>query len=116
MSDQTISHYEQGVTEGDYALEHAVADKTYVLVAVFLAVMTGLEVLVSYTKEALGPFHDWALIILMAIKFICVCLYFMHLKFDHAMCKRVFFFGLSVAVLVYCGMLGTFQYWASGFR
>ncbi len=115
MSDQTVPVHEHA-GEGDPALEHGPADRTYVMVAVFLAIMTALEVAVSYTKEQLGPFHDWALIILMVIKFICVCLYFMHLKFDHAMCQRVFFFGLGVAVLVYCGMLATFQFWAPGFR
>lgn len=116
MSDHTVENYELDVDEGDYALEHQVADKTYVMVAIFLAVMTALEVIASYTKDQLGPFHDWVLIALMLIKFVCVAMYFMHLKFDHALCRKIFFFGVIVAGLIYCGMLSTFQFWASGFR
>lgn len=116
MTDYSIQNYEAGVDEGDYALEHQVQDKAYVLVALFLAVMTGLEVLCSYTEDQLGRAYVWALLVLMVIKFFMVALFFMHLRFDHAMCKRVFFFGLGVAVVVYCGMLATFGYWAPGFR
>ena len=114
MTDQSIENL--GAEHGDFALEHAVSDKTYVMVAIFLAVMTGLEVLCSYTEDQLGPFYDWALIVLMTIKFLTVALFFMHLKFDHAMCKKVFFFGLGIAVIVYCMMLGTFHFFAPHFR
>lgn len=116
MTDQAIENYGMDLEEGDVALEHAVADKTYVMVAIFLAVMTALEVLASYTEDQLGPFYDWALIIMMSIKFFTVAYFFMHLKFDHALCKKVFFFGLSVAAIVYCAMLMTFRYFAPGFR
>lgn len=116
MSDQTIEHYTPGVADGDAAVEHGASDKTYVMVALFLAVMTALEVITSYTKEQLGPFHDWVLLALMAIKFVCVALYFMHLKFDYHLCKKIFFFGVCVAGLIYAGMLSTFQFWAPGFR
>lgn len=116
MTDHSIQDLEGGPDEGDYALEHAVADKTYVLVAIFLAGMTALEVLCSYTEDQLGPAYDWVLVFLMSVKFFTVALFFMHLKFDHAMCKKVFFFGLSVAAIVYCAMLSTFHYWAPGFR
>lgn len=115
MSDQTIAP-NQHAGEADPALEHGASDRTYVNVAIFLAVMTALEVAVSYTKDQLGPAHDPLLLGLMAIKFVCVVLYFMHLKYDPAMCKRVFYSGLGVATLVYIAMLATFHYWAPGFR
>ncbi len=113
MSDQVLH---QTSNAHDPALEHGSSDRTYVMVAIFLAVMTALEVSVSYTKDALGPFHDWLLIVLMAIKFFVVCFYFMHLKNDPKMCQRVFFFGLGIASVVYVMMLGTFHFWATGYR
>ncbi len=116
MTDQSIENYEAGIDEGDYALEHQVQDKTYVVIAVILAVMTAIEVAFSYTEDQLGVVYVWGLVALMIIKFFMVAMFFMHLKFDHAMARRVFFFGLGVAVVVYCGMLATFGYWASGFR
>ncbi|MBS1847180.1 MAG: cytochrome C oxidase subunit IV family protein [Actinobacteria bacterium] len=116
MSDQTIPNYQHVADGGDAAVEHGASDRTYVMVALFLAVMTAFEVATSYTKKALGPFEDLVLLTLMAIKFVCVALYFMHLKYDQALCKRVFFFGVVVASLVYCGMLATFHYWAPHFR
>ena len=113
MSDHTIES--PHVAAGHEEKSHS-SDRTYVMVAIFLAVMTAIEVLVSYTKDALGGFEDPLLLFLMAVKFVCVALYFMHLKYDEAMCKRVFFFGLGIAVIVYCMMLGTFHYWAPHFR
>jgi cytochrome c oxidase subunit 4 len=56
------------------------------------------------------------LIVLMAVKFFTVTYYFMHLRFDPPLCRRVFNFGLTIAVLVYVVMLAMFQFWASGFR
>lgn len=108
MTDYSIENYETGINEGDSALEHQVADKTYVMVALILAVMTAIEVACSYTEDQLGRAYVWTLVVLMIVKFVLVAQFFMHLRFDHAMCKRVFFFGLGVAVVVYCGMLGTF--------
>lgn len=118
MSEQTIYPAHQGpqIQDQDPALEHGATDRSYVMVAIFLAVMTALEVVCSYTEDHLGPFYDWVLIVLMSIKFFTVALYFMHLKYDQKMARYVFFFGLSVAGVVYVAALGTFQYWGSGFR
>lgn len=95
---------------------HASSDKTYVMVAIFLAAMTSLEVGASYGESSLGALYVPVLLIMMVIKFFTVAYYFMHLKNDPAMCKRVFFFGLSVAVIIYVSALSTLHFWASGFR
>lgn len=115
MTDHSIENFEAGIDEGDYALEHQVADKTYVLVALFLGAMTGLEVLAAYTRDQLGKGYVWVLIALMGIKLYFATTFFMHLKFDHAACKVIFFFAFFVAAIIYCLMLATFGYWAPGF-
>ena len=95
---------------------HHTSDSQYVLVALFLAVMTAIEVLVSYHEKTLGAGYVWLLIALMVVKFGTVAWYFMHLKNDPKLCRRVFMFGLCVAVLIFCGMLSTLHFWAHGFR
>ena len=52
-----------------------------------------------------------ALITMMAVKFVLVAYYFMHLKFDTTLLRRIFFFGLGLAVVVYLVMLSTFVFW-----
>ena len=117
MSDQAANAtFEPSTGFEDPALTHGASDQTYVMVAIFLAVMTAMEVICSYTENRLGPFYDWVLITLMAIKFFTVALYFMHLRYDRALCRRVFFFGLGLASSVYVLALATFNYWAPGFR
>jgi cytochrome c oxidase subunit 4 len=114
MSQQVISPPHQGAAAHDES--HGASDRVYVMVALFLAVMTALEVACSYTESSLGPFYVWVLLVVMAIKFFTVALFFMHLRYDPRMCKIVFFFGLTVATVIYIGALSTFHYWAPGFR
>ena len=112
MSVDSLTH---DAAHDSHDVEHGGGDATYVWVAVFLAVLTGIEVALSYVKGA-RPLPELGLITVMIIKFVTVALYFMHLKYDPKMCRRVFGFGMAVAVLIYCGVLATFHFWAPGFR
>ena len=58
-----------------------------------------------------GPFFLPALLIMMAVKFVIVVSYFMHLKFDNKI-FRMFYLGLILAVGVYCAALATFQFFS----
>ena len=83
------------------------SEMVYVRVAVFLAAVTGLEVLLSY-KNVGGEHGTIAfLLILAAIKFGTVVAYFMHLKFDHPWFRRLFITGLVLAIAVYVAYLST---------
>jgi cytochrome c oxidase subunit 4 len=87
--------------------------KEYVFVAIFLAVLTGLEV-ATYLSPA-DVQHTWwfaaALCGIMAIKFVTVTLFFMHLKFDKRFLTVVFYSALVLAVLVYLAILTVFRFW-----
>lgn len=91
-------------------------DKVYVLTAVFLAVLTALEVAVVEVDFVLwsGPMLVPVLLILMAVKFFAVAWIFMHLKFDKPILTWAFYAGLVTAVLVYLGMLTAFRIWWPG--
>jgi cytochrome c oxidase subunit 4 len=86
-------------------------DIFYVKIALALAAMTGLEVS-SYFAD-FGGFQLPVLLILMAVKFVMVVLFFMHLRFDSPIFGRLFWTGLILAVLVYIAALSTFHFWSS---
>jgi cytochrome c oxidase subunit 4 len=82
----------------------------YVGVALVLAVVTGIEVAVYYisaVKDALVPI----LLTLSVVKFSLVVLWFMHLRFDSRIFRRLFVAGLALAVFVYIVVLTTFHVW-----
>jgi cytochrome c oxidase subunit 4 len=108
------SHDNVPTTVLDGAVKDYSRDKVYVLTAIFLAVLTIIEV---FTYAA-PDFPIWAdellipvLMILMAVKFFTILYIFMHLKFDKPILTRLFYAGLFLAVLVYIAMLTTFRIW-----
>ena len=61
-----------------------------------LSVITGVEIVLVYL-----PLAKWfvvsSLVILSAVKFLCVIFIFMHLKWDKLFCTVLFFIGLVLA-------------------
>ena len=49
----------------------------------------------------------------MAVKFLLVVLFFMHLKFDAKIFGRLFWAGFFLAVSVYAAALTTFKFFAT---
>ena len=76
---------------------HALSDWQYVQIALILAAITALEIYASYA-DWLGKAFIPLLLFMMAIKFISVVLYFMHLKFDSRIFSWLFYAGLILAV------------------
>ena len=77
--------------------------KTYVLVAVVLAVITAVEVMVFYL-EALAPVLVPILLTLSAAKFTLVVGFFMHLRFDARLFRALFVGPLVVSIAVMMAM------------
>jgi cytochrome c oxidase subunit 4 len=75
-------------------------DRQYMLIALILAVITAIEVGISYVK-GLGDTSNPLLLILAAIKFFMVVAFFMHLKFDNRVLRRFLVTGLILAGVVY---------------
>jgi cytochrome c oxidase subunit 4 len=87
---------------------HDVSDWTYIKIAIALMVLTAAEVAVSYMD--IGAFMVPALLVMMAVKFMTVILYFMHLKYDNPLFRRLFYTGLLLALFVYIVALLTFHF------
>jgi cytochrome c oxidase subunit 4 len=93
----------------------------YVLVAIFLAGVTALEV----ATYAAPGFIVWDrassrlvafLMLLMAIKFWTVAYFFMHLRFDKKLLSRAFYSGVLLAVAVYVAVMLTLHVFDPGVR
>ena len=89
---------------------HEISDKTYVLIALLLAVLTAMEVAVTEISSVPDGLLIPALLIMMVIKFFIVVSYFMHLKHDSALFKFGFYVGLGGAIVLYSVMLATFHF------
>jgi cytochrome c oxidase subunit IV len=92
-----------------HAPEHAHPSPVkYVGIAILLAIITALEVALYYIPmpEALTVVM---LLILAISKFALVAGFFMHLKFDSPMLRRVFITGIILAGVVYTVALFTLR-------
>jgi cytochrome c oxidase subunit IV len=78
--------------------------KEYIKVAVILAIITALEVGLYYIDLPDGPLIG-LLIAFSGLKFALVVLWFMHLRFDAPILKRLFVTGLILAASVYAIVL-----------
>ena len=81
-------------------LGHHPEPRTYVAVAVILAIVTAIEVGLSYAK-ALGDLVVPLLLISAIFKFVLVALWFMHLRFDSPIFRRLFVAGIVLALIVF---------------
>ena len=79
----------------------------YVFIAVVLAIVTAAEVAIYYI-EALADYIVPFLIAFAVIKFFLVVSWFMHLKFDSRLFRRLFVTGLVLALAVFAVVLVVF--------
>ena len=87
--------------------------RQYVLIAVVLVIITGLEVGASSLE---GDINDNLIILLLgvmaAIKFFLVVAWYMHLRTDLKIFRRMFITGLLLATVVYMVALTTLHFWS----
>ena len=115
MTDSTVhpaaiddEHHQADEHDDDH--DHGLTDLGYIKVAIALAIITAIEVALSYMVDDLGALFLPLLLMLMLIKFFSVVLYFMHLKFDNRLFSIMFYMGLVLAVGVYVVTLFTFKF------
>jgi len=83
---------------------------TYWKVALFLTIITAVEVSAYYipaweTSWVYVP----SMLIMSAIKFVVVVMYYMHLKYDHRLFRSLFTGPLLIAILTLIGLLFLFS-------
>jgi cytochrome c oxidase subunit 4 len=114
MSTSTAVTHEAHTGHVEHGEVHDVhkPDSYYVIVALVLAIITGLETSTYWID--FGPLFMPMLLVLMTIKFVMVVSLFMHLKFDNKLFSYLFYAGLLLAIFVYVVALATFRFFGSG--
>ncbi len=83
--------------------------RQYVLIGVILAVITLIELWLSYSGLPDGVMIA-GLLGFSAIKFIIVVALFMHLRFDSQLFTRLFVFGLALAAVLLISLISLFAF------
>ncbi|MFZ6004316.1 MAG: cytochrome C oxidase subunit IV family protein [Actinomycetota bacterium] len=96
--------------EVDETVHDHPSDAKYVKIAVILAAITALEVATYFWEGASTLGLVLVLFPMMIAKFAIVTGYFMHLKYDNPIFRRVFVFGLLLATAVFMITFFAFNY------
>jgi cytochrome c oxidase subunit 4 len=99
-----------------HATDHGAhpTERTYWKIFFFLFAITAVEVLLFYKNLPNVNVNNAALGLLALLKFATVVGYFMHLKFDNRLLRRLFITGLVLATIVYCIYLSTLHVFTHG--
>ncbi len=82
--------------------------RRYLEIAFVLAILTAIEVAVFYTPQFRAVLVP-VLLVLSAVKFALVVLFYMHLKFDHKVFSGFFIAPLALAMAVMVSLLFLFR-------
>ena len=110
MSSEMGDHVVGGEQE---ELAHHPGPRQYVFIAVILSIITAVEVAIYYV-EALESVLVPSLIAFSAVKFVLVVSWFMHLRFDSRIFRRLFVLGLVLAFGVFAIVLSLFFFGSDG--
>jgi cytochrome c oxidase subunit IV len=83
--------------------------KTYIQVAVALAIITGVEVATLYVPGIPNPVLVISLLAMSAVKFYLVVGFFMHLKYDHGIMRALFVGPLVIAIAIILAVMALFS-------
>lgn len=73
--------------------------------------MTVVEVSTYWWPHSLHRITAVALIVMMVVKFSMVALYFMHLKHDSKLLRRMFVAGIALALALFIATLSAMVFW-----
>jgi len=82
--------------------------KTYINVAIVLAIITAVEVASLYIPGIPAPLLVISLLAMSAVKFFLVVGFFMHLRYDHPIMRALFVGPLLIAIAIILAVLALF--------
>jgi len=83
--------------------------RTYINVAIVLAIITAVEVATLYVPGIPNPVLVISLLLMSAVKFYLVVGFFMHLKYDHQIMRALFVGPLLIAVGIILAVMALFS-------
>lgn len=96
-----------GVEEQDH--HGHLTPANYWRIALFLAIVTAVEVAITYIPGFDGALLVISLLVLGIVKFLTVVAYFMHLKYEPFTMNFMFYFGLLGALALFIAVLLAFR-------
>jgi cytochrome c oxidase subunit IV len=82
--------------------------KTYIQVAIVLAIITAVEVATLYVPGIPNGILVWSLLIMSVGKFVLVVGFFMHLKYDGSIMRAMFIGPLVLSILIILALMALF--------
>ena len=83
--------------------------KTYINVAIALAIITAVEVATLYVPGIPNSVLVISLLLMSAVKFYLVVGFFMHLKYDHPVMRVLFVGPLIIAIAIILAVMALFS-------
>lgn len=117
-STSTSTEYVGEASGGDHEVHQDThpSDRSYIVIALILAVITAAEVATYFFEDDLTTAWLVGLLFPMMIaKFAIVAGWFMHLKYDNPLFKRVFVFGLLLAIAVFVIVMISMEFFSSSY-
>lgn len=95
-------------TDADGGHDHHPTARDYVNIAIVLGILTALEVSTYFFD--FGGIAIPLLVVLMAVKFVMVAGFFMHLRYDTKIYGKLLYTGLGFALVLYAVTLIIFVF------
>jgi len=108
-SGTVVAHSDHAPVPHDAAHSNHPTPRQYVLIAVVLVIVTGIEIATSYLNTGHTNLIIVALFLMAALKFFLVAAWYMHMKVDQPFFRRVFVVGMVGAGIVYGILLLVFS-------
>ena len=83
--------------------------KTYINVAIVLAIITAVEVATLYIPGIPNSLLVVSLLAMSAVKFFLVVGFFMHLRYDHQIMRALFVGPLIIAIAIILAVMALFS-------
>jgi cytochrome c oxidase subunit 4 len=83
--------------------------RTYINVAIVLAIITAVEVATLYIPGIPSWLLVGSLLVMSALKFYLVVGFFMHLKYDHQIMRALFVGPLIIAIAIILAVMALFS-------
>ena len=100
-------HAAAATTHGDGGGHASV--KTYINVAIALAIITAVEVATLYVPGLPNWIMVSSLLLMSAVKFFLVVGFFMHLRYDHPILRALFVGPLIIAIAIILAVMALFS-------
>ena len=108
-SHSAVDHHQHGrAPAASHGGGHA-STKTYINVAIVLAIITAVEVATLYIPGIPNSLLVASLLGMSVVKFVLVVGYFMHLRFDHNIMRSLFIGPLIIAICIILALMALFS-------